>query len=100
MKPMTINSFNKEKNFNSYYPSLNNNSFLYKDEVMNFKVEIRMLNNKIEKQNKEIKDFGLKFKTDNNENAFYDIIIDITSIKNLNNEGWIVKYPKKEKGRD
>ena len=52
------------------------------------------------KKNKEIKDFELKFKTDNNENAFYDIIIDITSIKNLNNEGWIVKYPKKEKGRD
>ena len=52
------------------------------------------------KKNKEIKDFGLKFKSDNNENAFYDIIVNITSIKNLNNEGWIVKYPKKEKSRE
>ncbi len=50
--------------------------------------------------NEKQKDFGLKFKSDNNENAFYDIIINITSIKNLNNEGWIVKYPKKEKGRN
>ena len=42
----------------------------------------------------------MEFKSDNNENAFYDIIINTTSIKKLNNEGWIVKYPKKEKGRN
>ena len=100
MKPMKINRTNNRININTCFPSSNNDSFLRNNEIKNFKAEINMLNNKIEKQNKEIKDFGLKFKTDNNENAFYDIIIDITSIKNLNNEGWIVKYPKKEKGRD
>ena len=77
--------------------TLNNNND--KNEKK-FQVQINKLNDKIEKKNEEIKDFGLKFKSDNNENIFYDIIIDITSIKNLNNEGWIVKYPKKEKGRD
>ena len=84
----------------------NENSRLYKEvetliynqdeNEKKFKNQINNLNNKIE----EIKDFGLKFKSDNNEKAFYDIIVNITSIKNLNNEGWIVKYPKEEKGRD
>ena len=100
MKSMKINRTNNRINFNSCFSSLNNDPFLKNNEVMNYKAEINKLNNKIEKQNKEIKDFGLKFKTDNNQNAFYDIIIDITSIKNLNNEGWIVKYPKKEKSRE
>ena len=77
--------------------TLNDNNDKNENE---FQIQINNLNNKIEKKNEEIKDFGLKFKSDNNENAFYDIIVNITSIKNLNNEGWIVKYPKKEKGRD
>ena len=77
--------------------TLNNNSD--KNEKI-FQNKINRLNDKIVKKNEELKDFGLKFKSDNNENAFYDIIVNITSIKNLNNEGWIVKYPKKEKSRE
>ena len=77
--------------------TLNNNN---DKKEKKFQDQINKLNNKIEKKNEEIKDFGLKFKSDNNENAFYDIIVNITSIKNLNNEGWIVKYPKKEKSRE
>ena len=77
--------------------TLNNNND--KNEEI-FQNKINILNDKIEKKNEEIKDFGLKFKSDNNDNAFYDIIVNITSIKNLNNEGWIVKYPKKEKSRE
>ena len=42
---------------------------------------------------------GLKFSNDDKD-GFYDIIVDITSIKNLNTTGWLVKYPNKEKGRE
>ena len=42
---------------------------------------------------------GLKFSNDDKD-GFYDIIVDITSIKNLNTTGWLVKYPNKDKGRD
>ncbi len=42
---------------------------------------------------------GLKFSNDDKD-GFYDIIVDITSIKNLNKTGWLVKYPNKEKGRE
>jgi hypothetical protein len=116
----------KLKNYNSrleYIKSFYNekkdqtpkNQNLLEKENSRLSNEIKTLNNKcekkfqdinnnfkdsIEKKFEEIKDLGLKFINDNNENSFYDIIIDITSIKNLNNEGWIVKYPKKEKSRE
>ena len=38
---------------------------------------------------------GLKFSNDDRD-GFYDIIVDITSIKT----GWLVKYPNKDKGRE
>ena len=57
--------------------------------------------NKIYEENiKKMKENkGLKFSKDDRD-GFYDIIVDITSIKNLNTTGWLVKYPNKEKGRD
>jgi hypothetical protein len=65
-----------------------------------FQNKINILNDKIEKKNEEIKDFGLKFEYDKSENSFYDIIINIISNENLNNEGGIVKYLTKEKNRE
>jgi len=91
------NHFNNEiKKLKILYKEVETLNYNQDENEKKFKNQINNLNNKIE----EIKDFGLKFKSDNNEKAFYDIIVNITSIKNLNNEGWIVKYPKEEKGRD
>ena len=72
---------------------LKNNILNEQNNQKNYK----MYEESIKKINKS--NNGLKFSNDDKD-GFYDIIVDITSIKNLNNFGWLVKYPNKDKGRD
>ena len=52
-------------------------------------------NKELKEQNMTLQNFGIRYKTDHEEGD-YDIILCVDSIKNLANNGWMVKYNKKE----
>jgi hypothetical protein len=82
-----------------YYLKKNHN--LRNEKVFNEKIAYDKNNKKninknlIEKENEKKNNLGLNFLNDN-YNGSYDIIIDIKSIANLNNEGWEINYSNRE----
>ena len=82
-----------------YYLKKNKN--LRNEKEFNKNIEYDKNNNKninknlIEKENENKINLGLNFFNDN-YNGAYDIIIDIKSIANLNNEGWEINYSNRE----
>ena len=54
-------------------------------------------NNMLKEKEKTFGNFGIRYNTENGEGD-YDVVLCIDSIKNLTNEGWVIKY-NKEKGK-
>ena len=52
-------------------------------------------NTKLKERNMKFENFGIMYNTENGEGD-YDIVLCVDSIKNLTNDGWIIKYNKKE----
>ena len=52
-------------------------------------------NKELKEQNMTLQNFGIRYNTENEEGD-YDIILCVDSIKNLANNGWMIKYNKKE----
>ena len=77
---------------------LNENSKL-KDEFNQVKEKLDKENEELKNENKKLrKTDELKYHLNPKFEDFYDIIIDINSIKNVNKEGWKIKF--NEKGLD
>ena len=72
------------KNIGKNYQNVNENYKMYQESIKRINAN---------------KNSGLKFSNDDRD-GFYDIIVDITSIKNLIKNGWLVKYPNPNKGRE
>jgi len=84
----------KDKNIKNLEKEIKNIKINFKnnnDNIISYEEIIKRINGNIKN--------GLKFSNDDRD-GFYDIIVDITSIKNLNKTGWLVKYPNKDKGRE
>ena len=90
----------KKENLNIQYEIslkfLKKNQNLRNEKVFNEKIAYDKNNkNLIEKENEKENNLRLNFLNDN-YNGSYDIIIDIKSIANLNNEGWEINYSNRE----
>ena len=72
---------------------LNKRNILKEEENKDLNNQLNFLKEE-KKKLKKLNDFTLKFENNDREGD-YDIVININSIKNLTNEGWIVKYNKK-----
>ena len=96
--------YDEEKSKNK---SLNNDKAQKIKEINNLNSRIEKLSQKVEETHMEklklqeeniklkekIMKFGIKYNTENGEGD-YDIILCVDSIKNLTNNGWIIKYNK------
>ena len=58
-------------------------------------LKLKEQNNELNKKNSTFNNFGIRYNTNNGEGD-YDIILCVDSIRNLTNEGWKIKYNKKE----
>jgi hypothetical protein len=92
---------NENDNLKIYINILKKNQNLRNEKILNKNIAYDKNNKKninknlLEKENENKNNLGLNFLNDN-YNGSYDIIIDIKSIANLNNEGWEINYSNRE----
>lgn len=58
-------------------------------------IKLQKENDKLKERNMAFENFGIRYNTENGEGD-YDIVLFVDSIKNLINEGRVIKYNKKE----
>ena len=99
------NKVNKEKNDLIDKNKKLKNLFETSNQTLN---ELKIKNNELQSQVKDLKNQNYIYKKEldklnqgiilegekNDEDTKYDIVIDITSLRNLNTVGWNIKYPK------
>jgi len=67
------------------------------EETYSENIKLQEENNMLKEREKTFGNFGIRYNTENGEGD-YDLVLCVDSIKNLTNEGWVIKY-NKEKGK-
>ena len=85
------------QNLQSKYSELEKQQQLKHKEKEEFESQLKLKEEELQNaiKNSTQEHFGLKFESDSKAGE-YDIVLDITSIRDLINKGWIVKYNREE----
>ena len=88
---------NANENLKSKFSELEKQEKLKNIEKEKLETELKVKNEELQNviKNYVPENFGLKFESDS-KTGEYDIILDITSFRDLIKEGWLVKYNKEE----
>ena len=95
LKEKTNDLRNKFQNKEIQIESEKNELIKEKEKAHLENLKLRKENDELNQINNNLKNFGIRYNTENGEGD-YDIILCVDSIRNLTNKGWIIKYNKKE----
>jgi hypothetical protein len=95
LKNEFLNKENKIKSEKNNLVQKIENTHLKNLQLQKENNELQKANDELKEKNNTLQNFGIKYNTENGKGD-YDIILCVDSIKNLTNNGWIIKYNKKE----